>query len=303
LLPCWETVARGEERPRRWRRRAEAGGGRRDLAEELLAARGESSSLSLTQNDSCHGQDEGDEDRRIKYSRDSLLCLRGAASEACRDKLPAGIVACRKEVEAELARASSSLACANHSKFIIENFLDCRSPLACPGLENFLGPPLLMGEPEPRGSEPPQASAVRSKSKICTWFFSNADCRFGDNCRFLHHIPSSSHEQAAVGKKMKNLKLGLDDPAPARAPTPTTPTTVKIRLCKNHDTPEGCKWGDRCHLAHGDGELGKPMGPGSSFKTRLCVSFVTSGSCAFGRKCHFAHGKDELQSSPDAESE
>ena len=80
---------------------------------------------------------------------------------------------------------------------------------------------------------------------------SSADCRFGDGCRFLHHVPSSHHEQekASLGKKMNNLKLGLGDPAPA---------TVKTRLCKNHGTPEGCKWGDRCHFAHGDGELGQP---------------------------------------------
>uniref|UniRef100_A0A453NMV4 C3H1-type domain-containing protein n=1 Tax=Aegilops tauschii subsp. strangulata TaxID=200361 RepID=A0A453NMV4_AEGTS len=79
----------------------------------------------------------------------------------------------------------------------------------------------------------------------------------------------------------------------------TAPATVKTRLCKNHGAPEGCKWGDRCHFAHGDRELGKPMGAGSSFKTRLCVSFVAGGSCAFAGRCHFAHGKDELRR-PDA---
>jgi hypothetical protein len=89
-------------------------------------------------------------------------------------------------------------------------------------------------------------------------------------------------------KKMDDLNLRLGDPAPA---------TVKTRLCKNHGKPEGCKWGDMCHFAHGKGELGKPMGPGSSYKTRLCVSFVTGGSCSFRGRCHFAHGEEELRSS------
>ncbi|KAF7061937.1 hypothetical protein CFC21_068588 [Triticum aestivum] len=190
------------------------------------------------------------EERRIAYSKESLLSVR----EACRDKLPAGIHACKREVEA----AS------------------------------------LMWDSEPRGgSEPPRTRAgCKSKKidKICTRFFSAGDCPFGEDCRFLHRVPSGHQEpDQAVAKKMSKLDLG-GDPAPA---------TVKTRLCKNHGAPEGCKWGERCHFAHGDGELGKPMGPGSSFKTRLCVSFVAGGSCAFAGRCHFAHGDDELRR-PDA---
>ena len=45
----------------------------------------------------------------------------------------------------------------------------------------------------------------------------------------------------------------------------------------------------------GDGKLGKPMSPASSFKTRLCLSFVASG-------CQLAYGKVELRR-PDASSE
>ncbi|KAM3240889.1 hypothetical protein ACQJBY_054123 [Aegilops geniculata] len=201
-----------------------------------------------------------EEERRITYTRESLLSVR----EACRDKLPAGIHACKREVEA----AS------------------------------------LMWESEPRtGSEPPRTRAgSKSKKidKICTRFFSAGDCPFGEDCRFLHRVPSGDQEPGqAVAKKMSKLDLG-DDPAQPRAPvSATAPATVKTRLCKNHGAPEGCKWGDRCHFAHGDRELGKPMGPGSSFKTRLCVSFVAGGSCAFAGRCHFAHGKDELRR-PDA---
>lgn len=124
---------------------------------------------------------------------------------------------------------------------------------------------------------------------------SAGDCRFGDGCCFVHHFPGELHEaDQDVAKKMNRLDLGGD-----LAQAPASPATVKTRLCKNHDTPEGCKWGDRCHFAHGKDQLGTPMGPGSSFKTRLYVSFVAAGSCAFAGRCHFAHGKDELRS-PDA---
>ncbi|XP_037453298.1 zinc finger CCCH domain-containing protein 14-like [Triticum dicoccoides] len=37
---------------------------------------------------------------------------------------------------------------------------------------------------------------------------------------------------------------------------PPTPT-VKTKLCNKYNTAEGCKWGDKCHFAHGERELGK----------------------------------------------
>ncbi|KAI4978299.1 hypothetical protein ZWY2020_014853 [Hordeum vulgare] len=181
--------------------------------------------------------------------------------EARRHKLPAAIGACKREVEA-----------ASH----------------------------MWWESEPRGgskSEPPRTS--KSK-KMCTRFFSAGDCPFGEDCRYLHRVPNGHHEpNQTVTKKMSSLDLGGDEAQPRTPVSATAPATVKTRLCKNHGAPDGCKWGDRCHFAHGDGELGKPMGPGSSFKTRLCVSFVAGGSCAFAGRCHFAHGKEELRR-PDA---
>ncbi|PKA47329.1 Zinc finger CCCH domain-containing protein 14 [Apostasia shenzhenica] len=37
-------------------------------------------------------------------------------------------------------------------------------------------------------------------------------------------------------------------------------------------------------------------GPGSNYKTKLCDNF-TKGSCTFGERCHFAHGAGELKKS------
>ncbi|KAL5539880.1 hypothetical protein UlMin_043579 [Ulmus minor] len=40
-----------------------------------------------------------------------------------------------------------------------------------------------------------------------------------------------------------------------------SPPAVKTRLCNNYNTAEGCKFGDKCHFAHGEWELGMPMAP------------------------------------------
>jgi hypothetical protein len=276
-------------------------------------------------------QDQGDKDRRIAYSRESLLSVRPAA---CRDNKGelAGIDVCKNEVEEALMWESEGISSCSHFPipFVFGSHGSLQTVLRlwqgrchlravkeadrryAPGFSGQLdihsATMLLHPELYFRSLKDCRV-ANKSVNKfpylyqlffaklktlnLFSWWICcfchcacSTGCRFGDGCRFLHHIPSSHHEQAAVAKKMSNLNLGRGDPA-----------TVKTRLCKNHETREGCKWGDACHFAHGKGELGKPMGPGSSFKTRLCVSFVTSGSCAFGGKCHFAHGEDELRSS------
>lgn len=54
---------------------------------------------------------------------------------------------------------------------------------------------------------------------------------------------------------------------PASFPDGSTPPAVKTRLCNKFSSAEGCKFGDKCHFAHGERELGKPtllsheMGP------------------------------------------
>ncbi|KAF0915140.1 hypothetical protein E2562_034058 [Oryza meyeriana var. granulata] len=49
------------------------------------------------------------------------------------------------------------------------------------------------------------------------------------------------------------MPLGPD--APNGPPT----SSVKTRMCNKYNTAEGCKWGSKCHFAHGERELGKPM--------------------------------------------
>ncbi|KAI9122091.1 hypothetical protein K1719_006780 [Acacia pycnantha] len=106
------------------------------------------------------------------------------------------------------------------------------------------------------------SSAVGSKSKPCTKFFSTAGCPFGESCHFLHHVPGGYNAVA----QMMNLTPAVPPAsrnivAPAPVHNGAAPPTVKTRICNKYNTAEGCKFGDKCHFAHGDWELGKSVAP------------------------------------------
>lgn len=105
-------------------------------------------------------------------------------------------------------------------------------------------------------------TGIGSKSKPCTKFFSTSGCQFGESCHFLHYVPG--------GIKAVSQMLGNNPALPAAArnsvvppsfPDGSSPPAVKTRLCSKFSTPEGCKFGDKCHFAHGEWELGKRTGP------------------------------------------
>ncbi|XP_047076631.1 zinc finger CCCH domain-containing protein 14-like [Lolium rigidum] len=104
-------------------------------------------------------------------------------------------------------------------------------------------------------------TGVGSKLKPCIKFFSTAGCPFGEGCHFLHCFPDG-HQAVA---KMSNLGgPAFADPPRRMTVGPAVPNgaltlTFKTRLCNKYDTSDGCKWGDKCHFAHGEGELGKHM--------------------------------------------
>ncbi|XP_052209539.1 zinc finger CCCH domain-containing protein 14-like [Diospyros lotus] len=104
-------------------------------------------------------------------------------------------------------------------------------------------------------------TGIGSKSKPCTKFFSTSGCPFGEGCHFLHYVPG--------GIKAVTQMLG-SNPALPSAPRnlvappsfPDAPSNpVKTRMCNKYNTAEGCKFGDKCHFAHGEWELGKPTIP------------------------------------------
>jgi hypothetical protein len=90
---------------------------------------------------------------------------------------------------------------------------------------------------------------------------STAGCPFGASCHFLHNFPGGYQAVA----KMTNLggppvpsPMGRMPMGPGVPDGPPAPS-VKTRMCNKYNTAEGCKWGSKCHFAHGDRELGKPM--------------------------------------------
>ncbi|RWR72732.1 zinc finger CCCH domain-containing protein 31 [Cinnamomum micranthum f. kanehirae] len=106
-------------------------------------------------------------------------------------------------------------------------------------------------------------TGIGSKSKPCTKFFSTAGCPFGEGCHFLHYVPGginavahmTNHGNPALPPSSRNHVV-----SPA-IPDGTSPPFVKTRMCNKYNSAEGCKFGDKCHFAHGERELGKPIIP------------------------------------------
>ncbi|PIA48585.1 hypothetical protein AQUCO_01400875v1 [Aquilegia coerulea] len=106
-------------------------------------------------------------------------------------------------------------------------------------------------------------TGIGSKSKPCTKFFSTAGCPFGESCHFLHYVPGGINAVA----HMTNLGGNHSHP-PSSRNTMGPPSShngaspaVKTRMCNKLNSPEGCKFGDKCHFAHNERELGKSTGP------------------------------------------
>lgn len=92
-----------------------------------------------------------------------------------------------------------------------------------------------------------------SKSKPCTKFFSIDGCPFGEKCHYLHYFPGGYNAVAQLmnfpqtSTTLSNIQNG------------SSPASTKSKICNKYNTAEGCKFGDKCHFAHGAWELGKPV--------------------------------------------
>ncbi|GMH10286.1 hypothetical protein Nepgr_012127 [Nepenthes gracilis] len=119
-------------------------------------------------------------------------------------------------------------------------------------------------------------TGVGSKSKPCTKFFSTSGCPFGETCHFLHYVPGG---YKAVTQMMNLGSPTAPPPAPRTAagppsfPDSSSPVSVKTRLCNKYNTSEGCRFGDKCHFAHGESELGKPSAPSYGDDPRTMAPF------------------------------
>ncbi|KAL3537295.1 hypothetical protein ACH5RR_000661 [Cinchona calisaya] len=108
-------------------------------------------------------------------------------------------------------------------------------------------------------------TGVGSKSKPCMKFYSTSGCQFGEACHFLHYVPGySAHSQ------LSNMGGNPAIPGGRNVPFSDGPApSVKTKLCTKFNSPEGCRFGDKCHFAHGNIELGKSVAPGYEDPRRM----------------------------------
>ena len=66
------------------------------------------------------------------------------------------------------------------------------------------------------------------------------------------------------------------------------PVKYKTEVCNKFDELGECKYGWRCHFAHGQHELRQRPRP-AGYKTRLCKKFHEDGICNYGRRCVNIH--------------
>ncbi|OAY28906.1 zinc finger CCCH domain-containing protein 14 [Manihot esculenta] len=107
-------------------------------------------------------------------------------------------------------------------------------------------------------------TGIGSKSKPCTKFFSTSGCPFGEGCHFLHYVPGgfkAVSQMLNLGGNPSLPPASRNAGVPPSFPDGSSPPALKTRLCNKYNTAEGCKFGDKCHFAHGEWELGKPTGP------------------------------------------
>lgn len=70
----------------------------------------------------------------------------------------------------------------------------------------------------------------------------------------------------------------------------------KTELCNNLIELGTCKYGDRCHYAHGAHELRQVSKRHPKYRTEKCKNFELTGKCPFGPRCSYVHPKPDLDS-------
>lgn len=68
----------------------------------------------------------------------------------------------------------------------------------------------------------------------------------------------------------------------------------KTELCNNLIELGSCKYGDRCHYAHGAHELRQVSRRHPKYRTEKCKNFESTGKCPFGPRCSYVHPKPDL---------
>lgn len=116
------------------------------------------------------------------------------------------------------------------------------------------------------------SAGMQGKSKPCLKFFSTCGCPYGEGCHFSHYIQGGISALATCGlgvagfvKPFSSLgSSGLAAPPISASDAGANLGGYKTRLCNRFGTSEGCRFGEKCHFAHGEKELRKANGSGGS---------------------------------------
>lgn len=140
------------------------------------------------------------------------------------------------------------------------------------------------------------------KSKPCLKFFSTCGCPYGEGCHFSHYLPGGFSALAMSGFGVAGSGTGYGGLglASLAAPSLSTPDLsanlggFKTRLCNRYDTREGCRFGDKCHFAHGERELRKSsgIGPDSQANGPPAFDYSRHGHLAGGSNGTFSGLRD-----------
>jgi len=79
--------------------------------------------------------------------------------------------------------------------------------------------------------------------------------------------------------------------------TPKYVSLFKTEMCRYFARDGVCKFGDKCHFAHGLEEL-RPVKRHTKYKTERCRLFHERGVCPFGPRCWFIHDEDPMGNVP-----
>uniref|UniRef100_A0A0D6QZW4 C3H1-type domain-containing protein n=1 Tax=Araucaria cunninghamii TaxID=56994 RepID=A0A0D6QZW4_ARACU len=108
-----------------------------------------------------------------------------------------------------------------------------------------------------------QMPSLAGKTKPCMKFFSTSGCPYGESCHFLHYVPGGIN---ALGLAPVQTVPSNVMPPPKKQAVPSADPSVsvpgfKTKLCNRFNTAEGCRFGDKCHFAHGESDLRTPNNP------------------------------------------
>ncbi|OAE35326.1 hypothetical protein AXG93_4491s1060 [Marchantia polymorpha subsp. ruderalis] len=125
-------------------------------------------------------------------------------------------------------------------------------------------------------------------------------CPYGEGCHFLHYVPGGivalglaplanvNGTGLVLGSAgVRNLlgAAGMSATQGGGAATVADPSVTvggyKTRLCNRYNTPEGCRFGEKCHFAHGEADL-RPSNNGRGSTGRSGLDYLQAGAAAAG---------------------